>query len=296
MAGYVIIKSSQSRLPDGHLKSNLGDMLRSTSILSDLREDYLWLTDPLGARILKWFVDSAGIMTADEFIDRNQKMAESVVLNLDNYPARSELLDLLPGPWRGFIIKSGGELEFSDQLLDIMQPYAHHPSRISYQQALVQGLGFRWQEQDYAQLKVPVKIHSDIGLNPHVHAEWVSKKWPEKNWEALAEILQKTFSVSWQQGLNDLDTYIHWMAGCRLIITPDTFGLHLGSALRKKVIALTGPTECREYSYGRTFFIRPTDRPCMPCHQRVCLDGPTCITEITVAQVAELATTLLLNK
>lgn len=40
--------------------------------------------------------------------------------------------------------------------------------------------------------------------------------------------------------------YIEWINSCKIIITSDSFGLHVAHALGKKTISLFGPTNSNE--------------------------------------------------
>jgi heptosyltransferase-2 len=146
-------------------------------------------------------------------------------------------------------------------------------------------MGFKWLEQDYMIPKIKSLEEYDIGLNFDVHPEWKSKKWPMEYWQELNNLLSKDFKVSFQRGLNNFEEYLKWLASCRIIVTCETFGLHLASALRKKTIALVGPLENSEYPYGRIELITPQKRKCMPCNQKECNYGKSCIEEITPEQV-----------
>ena len=111
-----------------------------------------------------------------------------------------------------------------------------------------------------------------------MHPDWTSKLWSKASWEKAKETLSKAgYSVSWQQGLNDFNEYMAWMNSCRLVISVETLGLHLTSALKKKVIALIGPTTNTEFSYGRVTDLRPKPRACMPCNMPKCNQETHCM-------------------
>ncbi len=281
----IIIKSSVSRLPEGRLKSNLGDLARCTPLLKCLSDEYLWLTDGRGAEILKWFIDPENIRRFGEDLEQDYDDTETRIFNLDNFVADSELLSRLKGGWRGFIPLSDSEVAPENEAIASLEPYRKRTLDLSYQQALIEGLGFVWREQDYAYPKVDSCIEADIGFNWRIHHEWPSKSWPEEYWFALEDLLS-TYTVSYQRGLNNFEEYLRWLASCRIIVTPDTLGLHLSSALRKRVVAVTGPTDSREYSYGRIAWLKPPARDCLPCNLPVCPEEEGCLKEITPEMVA----------
>lgn len=295
MAESLIIRSTYSRLPDGSLKSNLGDLLRSTVLLECIGNSFLWLTDERGKSLLKWFVERENIITFDDDIDNREVSTDVGVYNIDNYICNYKLFNRLNGNWRGFIRNGKDRVRAENRIIAMTEPYCEVESETSFQQALVEGMGFRWKEQDYAPCRIEQETITDVGLNRHVHPEWKSKCWPEENWEKLAEILRKRCSVSWQKGINNFDEYVDWLASCRVIVTQDTLGLHLASALRKRVVAVVGPTENREFPYNRVVSLKPDPRDCMPCNLPACKAGAgkECLSEITVECVADTVTGVL---
>jgi len=296
MVKNLIIKSSYSMLPDGSLKSNWGDLLRSTVLLECIEGPFLWLTDARGKGLLRWFMEPENIITMG---DETGALFDSMpvkILNADNYVPDRELFMKLTGSWHGFIPDSRGGVAPQNPMVAATEPYRGGAGPISYQQALVEGLGFKWDEQDYAPCRIEHETVSDVGLNNNVHAEWISKMWPAENWERSADALGKFCSVAWQQGLDDLDEYIRWMAACRLIVTQDTLGLHLASALRKRVVAIVGPTESREFSYARIVSLKPESRDCMPCNEPSCRMGSSCLSEVAVEEVLNAVKGMLSGK
>jgi heptosyltransferase-2 len=278
----LIIKGSYSKLPGGGIKSNFGDLIRSTVLLNCIGDDFLWLTDLRANNLLKHFIPSEKIIilkNLDNIIEKNYE-----IYNLDNYLTDKEILGKIKGRWHGYIF-DGKKVSPANELIRHIEPYCNSDNKISWQQALVEGLGFKWEKQDYA-LPADSKIPStDIGLNYHVHHEWKSKVWPSKNWKKLKKLLEKDYSVSLQQGLNNFDEYIDWISSCKLIVTCDSLGLHLASALRKKVIAIVGPTKNGEFHYNRTLFITPQYRRCMPCNSKDCMKGKSCLEDIASKEV-----------
>ncbi len=274
MISALIIRSSTSQLPNGQRKSNLGDLLRSTVLLSCLPSDSVWLTDPASVPLLSHFLSPERILTFEQL--RDARRAERIYY-LDNVPVPAPLQSLVSGEWRGFADTSTA----SRDLLRLTEAYSRSDSPMSWQEALVRGCGFEWLGQDYALPRTTVTPLVDVGLNWLVHPEWTSKMWPRASWEALATTLSRSVRVSWQEGATDLDTYVRWIASCKSIITCETLGLHLASAFRRQVTALTGPATGREFPYDRITLLTPSPRPCMPCNSPTCSAGSHCLTEIT---------------
>ena len=293
MAKSLIIKSTYSRLSDGTMKSNWGDLLRSTVLLECIGNSFLWLTDQRGKSLLRWFVEPENIITFDEGIHNPTSLTCVDIYNIDNFIYSHELHNCLKGNWRGFFLDKKNNLQPDNKMIALTEPYCSARSEKYFQQALVEGMGFQWKNQDYAQCRVEQKTITDIGLNWHVHNEWRSKRWPRENWEELAETLQKHCSVSWQKGINNFDEYINWIASCKIIVTQDTLGLHLASALRKMVLAITGSTESREFPYDRLILLKPAPRACMPCNLPACKNRKGCLPEIKVESVSKAVIQML---
>ena len=74
---------------------------------------------------------------------------------------------------------------------------------------------------------------------------------------------------------------------CDLVVTGDTTALHLAIGLRKKVVALFGPTCAQEIElYGRGEKI-VSSLCCAPCYRRVCSQSPNCMEAVSAAEVLE---------
>ena len=291
MTKNLIIKSSYSKIPDGTLKSNFGDLIRIPILLEDIGDDFLWITDERSVNLLKYFVNPKKIVTfKDNKLSRG--LSVSNIYNLDNYVFNKKLFDNLEGDWHGYGYKEG-EVYPKNSLISSIAPYTFQKTDKSWQQTLVEGLGFSWKEQDFTLAKIQKKESIDVGLNWNVHPKWTSKHWPKENWEELEQILKKNYSVSWQRGLNDFDVYINWMSSCRLIVTCETLGKHLASGLRKKVVAIVGSAESNEFSYSRITSLKPSLRNCMPCNSPECKFGKGCLNEISPRKVADTVLNVL---
>jgi heptosyltransferase-2 len=80
---------------------------------------------------------------------------------------------------------------------------------------------------------------------------------------------------------------------CDVVVTGDTITLHIAIALKKKVVALFGPTCAQEIElFGRGEKIR-SSLSCAPCYRRSCLVSPSCMEAIGAEEVAEAVRALL---
>lgn len=293
MIKNLIIKSSYSKLPDGKLKSNFGDLIRSTILLNCIKDDFLWFTDLRSLSLLKWFIPVEKTITNPNDLDNYEFTSGFNIYNIDNYVSNINIVNL-QGRWHGFIYDREKNIVPQNKMIADIEPYKKIKSCISWQRALIEGMGFSWKKQDYLPSLDGTKPLVDIGLNWKVNPDWKSKHWPMENWKKLESILQKKYSVSWQHGLNNFDEYLKWIHSCKIIVTCDTLGLHLASALRKKVVALTGPTNNHEFPYDRLWYVKADITfDCMPCNSPFCITGKLCVPKIKPEKVAQIVMALL---
>jgi heptosyltransferase-2 len=298
MIKNIIIKSSHSKLSSGELKSNFGDLIRCTVLLNCIqdKEDFLWITDERSIGLLKFFVPLDKIITAKKELENFHFSDDLQIYNADNYIFDIDIFQTIRGTWHGYILNPSKNLVTpANSLIASTEAYTQSQIKESWQQNFVEGMGFNWEEQDYALCTLDKKEDLDIGLNWNIHPEWKSKHWSYEKWQELSELLKSEYAVSWQQGLDNFEEYIHWLNSCRLIVTGDTLGLHLASALRKKVIAIIGPTENKEFSYGRIISLRPSYKECMPCNSPLCKTQANCLNEITPEMIKKTIAKVLIS-
>lgn len=279
----IIFKMSYSQMPDGSSKSNLGDLLRSSIILSCLDTTAYWVTDVIGRQVLSWFIPEEQIFTIEAPAPSLQTVKR--IFLLDNFLPPDEYRYLLKFECRGFLPGSCGGVHPANDFMAATEPYKHAFSSISWQESLVRGCGFDWEGQDYPLPLFSEKTSATVGFNHHVHKDWQSKQWPELFWKEL-ELLLTCESISWQQGLDNLTEYIRWISSNCVVVTCDSFGLHLASAFRKQVVVLAGATSCREYTYDRVHFLTGELRNCMPCNNPICNFPPSCMENINPIAVS----------
>ena len=107
--------------------------------------------------------------------------------------------------------------------------------------------------------------------------------------------LERGMAVCWQQSLNSIRHYMDWIAACRMIITCDSLGLHLALAMKKKVVALFGPTVPEQiYMYGQGVKLTPAcERSCLGCMGPRCDFEQSCMEFITPEMVLDTVEILM---
>ncbi len=92
---------------------------------------------------------------------------------------------------------------------------------------------------------------------------------------------------------NTLGQFAALVGLCDAIVTGDTITLHIAIALKKKVVALFGPTCAQEIElYGRGGVV-VSPLSCVPCYRRRCAVSPNCMEAIEPEEVMKKIRSLL---
>ena len=90
-------------------------------------------------------------------------------------------------------------------------------------------------------------------------------------------------------GRTSLPEMIEWIRRCQLVVTNDTGPMHVAAALRKRVVALFGPTDPRRTGpYGMLPDVLQAPLACVPCGRARCANPVPmdCLWRITPEAVA----------
>ena len=155
-----------------------------------------------------------------------------------------------------------------------------------------------------------------IGFNVGVGSKWPNKGWPYSNWQILINKLKdENYNLLLLGGNDEKQTMeklsrdnnflintgsennINQFAAiidlCHLIITADTFALHIATALDKKIIALFGPTSMSEIElYGKGIKLKAEEQ-CECYYQRKCTEEIWCMQKISAEQVCSALKSLI---
>ena len=149
-----------------------------------------------------------------------------------------------------------------------------------------------------------------IGLNTGAGGRWKFKKWTVEGFSNLIEMINKDlpkakillyggpeekernsylgskYPYVIDTGCeNSLREFISLMDISDILVTGDTMALHIGVALKKKVVALFGPTSPAEIDlYGRGKKVY-ADIKCLCCYRQTCDVSPNCMEQITPEMV-----------
>jgi heptosyltransferase-2 len=291
--------------PDDSGIVSLGDVLRTTVILHLFPPDQYhvtWLVDKMCLPLLKGNPHIHRLLAVNHFTP-HLLLSEwfDIVVNFEKEPGICAVSDRIPA-WRryGFRLDpqshSAVAYDYSDEALSFTSDsMAKRRKAKSWSHILYEMLGHRYAGQSYVLGYQPKsEIRYDVGLNHLIGRKFPLKRWPEDQWKQLHEQLTPQYSVCMQQGENDIEDYIEWIASCRVIVTNDSLGLHIALALGKPVVALFGPTIATEVAGERLIKLGPPlDWDCIPCMETICHRGDPCIAHISVESVAKAVAGLL---
>lgn len=282
----LIIKVGYSETLDAEISNitSYGDVLRSTVLLNLYKNDHVtWLVDEKSLPILKGnsYIDRIMIYNLTSVLQLQAEHFDTVI-NLEKVPGLCALTDSI-NAWRRYGFRfdaSTGNAEAYDRshmVLEICRDIEKKRNRNAFwQEGLFEMVGARWNQERYILGYHPkTKEQYDIGFNHHVGNKWALKSWPLDYWKRLEKLLAvKKYSISWQQGMDNMEDYFDWINSCRLIVTNDSFGMHVAIALEKHIVSLFGPTNYREnylYGLGETLYPKKFNCTVFPCKQDRCL-------------------------
>lgn len=281
----LILKMGYSETldPDSSGMVSLGDILRATVVLHAFppdRFEVTWLVDQKGVDLLKGNPYIHRILTVNPFTPFHL-MSEwfDVVVNFEKDPGICAMVDKISA-WRryGFrfdhVSHAAHAYDRSDQALSMSKDidFKRLQSK-SWSTMLYEMIGQEYDHQPYILgYKPKSREQFDIGLNHQVGGKFPIKRWPDPNWQQLHDALAGEFSLSWQQGMDNIESYIEWIHSCRLIVTNDSLGLHIALALGKQVVAMFGPTKASEVDDCDclTKLTPDVDWNCIPCLAASC--------------------------
>ena len=170
----------------------------------------------------------------------------------------------------------------------------------------------------FSKNKIPPK--KCIGLNTGAGTKFETKRWPKEHFLSLIKLLKENLDVNifllggekekeinnwiiknssykiYNTGTNNsLLEFAGFLSLMDLIVSSDSLAMHLAIALKKKVIALFGPTcpqEIELYSRGKKLY---AGVECSPCYKKFCEDLK-CMKKIKPLEVFNEIEKLLKNE
>jgi heptosyltransferase-2 len=158
------------------------------------------------------------------------------------------------------------------------------------------------EECDWASKKMQNFRRPIVGLNTGASSRWQFKRWRSAGYSELAKALRYLdYSVvllggkddqefnntinAYDTGVHDVRRYAALIGQCDVIVTSDTLGLHIATALGRKTVALFGPTSAAEVDVVGEKVLPKMD--CLCCYKERCNLKPNCMDNITVNMVLD---------
>lgn len=298
----LIIKVGYSETLDSEISNvtSYGDVLRTTVLLNLYKNDHVtWLVDENAFPILKNnpLIDRTLIYNLSSVLQLQSEHFDTVI-NLEKVPGICALADSITA-WRRygfrFDVKKGVAEAYqgTEKALGLC-----HSEKVKkkhkrcWQEHLFEMVGAQWQKEEYVFGYEPEVVDSfDFGFNYKVGSKWPSKSWGQENWKELETKIGDQYTISWQEGLENMEEYFAWIARCKVLVTNDSLGLHLALALNKRVVALfcsTNPYETFLYGRGEALY-KGGSCECMPCYKPHCIqEEKSCDVDIDSVYYAAL--------
>lgn len=283
----LIIKTGHTEtfdpvIRDSHIVS-LGDVLRTTVLLHLFQNDHVtWFTSPEARPLLEHNKYIHHLETNPERITRDRF---DLVVNLE----RTSVKNGVQG--KVFVGHDENNLLLTTVGSHHLETWLNSDliSSFHWSQKLFALLGKVWNGENYLLFpRESIDARYDLGLNWKVGSKWPSKSWPFANWEEIHRRVSCEHSVSFQEGFDDIPSYIAWIQSCKTLLTHDSLGLHIGLALGKKMVALFGPTKSSEIPLLKTKVLSLSEDPrfaCPPCYQEQCRSKIHCVGALTLDSV-----------
>lgn len=303
----LIIKLGYSETLDPEVGKvvSLGDVMRCTVVLEALKSKYesvhiTWLVAPEAFPLVAENPYINRILVWDEFVSFALMREQfDMVVNLEKINGVCALADMIQA-WEKvgfrFDVRSGEYGAYEKSLVAtsyIQSKTSGDKNHNIWQKVLVEMVGCEWSGQEYSLGYQPKpKLAYDVGFNYNVGSKWPTKAMDKERWEILAKRLEaQNIRCSWQQGMKNLYEYMDWIAGCKVLVSSDSLGVHLALAMKKKVVVLFGATSGEEiYYYGRGVSIYPKigkneGYACIPCYNPSCEKEKHCMDFINLDDV-----------
>lgn len=295
----LIIKTGYSEFLDRGISTtvSLGDVLICTSLLHVYARDHVtWVTSAQAKDLLKNNpMIHETIIFGSEALTRLEGQEFDILINLEKDIGISTSL-------RRIKAKKCFGFYFSDKTHNIETRKRstryllagqenHRDIDLNALEILYETVGKSWRGQGLVLgSKKKTKIKYDFGFNYSVGSKWPTKAWSMDYWKELEKLLEPRYSVSWQKGHSHLGTYIQWINSCLVIVTSDSLGQAIGSALGKKVITLYGPTNSQRMQKVPGVEVVPSTLKCnhLPCYLPFCKNDKFCMDYISPEKVVNI--------
>lgn len=158
-----------------------------------------------------------------------------------------------------------------------------------------------------------------IGLNTGAGSRWKRKTWEEEEFVNLIHLIQTKLGASILllggieerprnrriflrstpgkiidgEGAHPLRPFASLINQCSLVVTGDTLAMHMAVALKKKVVAIFGPTSQSEVDLAGKGLKVSAEMDCLGCYLTNCQKDPHCMNSLKAEKVFEAVASLV---
>ncbi|MBT96619.1 MAG: glycosyltransferase family 9 protein [Candidatus Pacearchaeota archaeon] len=249
----------------------LGDVVRTTVLLSELIGEIYWLSKTNAGDLL-----NSSKISRKYFIESNKDLSKlqgedfDLVISLDEEKEVLEIVKKIKTKRLiGVYLDSNENINYtkeSSYWFDMSLSSKFGKKRAdelkkenikSVPQILIEMIGKRWRGQEYDIGIIPEKLEKvkgNIGLINICTGIWPNKAW--NGYETLKRKLEETYRVKFLEIKGTLKEHIDEINNCELVVCGDTLGMHLALALKKKLVILFNCTPPQEiYGYNKAIKI-----------------------------------------
>jgi heptosyltransferase-2 len=271
----------------------MGDVLRTTTILRVLDGPVTWVTRPASAPLLANVDRISELVLLDDAGALSGRHFERAAC-LDDEADACRVLERVTWKERIGAYLEDGRVRYGSSAagwfdMGLVSRFGRERAdelkqrnTRCYQDFLFEMFGKRFAGEEYFFGYEPrTDAPMSIGIEMRADTRWQLKRWGHYP-QLIQRLRNDGFDIFVFEQRNDLRDFIADVNGCSVIVTGDTLTMHLGLALRKRVIAVFGPTSAPEiYDYGRLEkVVSPIE--CISCYLRTCDKSPNCMDLLTL--------------
>ncbi len=221
---------------------------------------------PINPEAEEWFLMGA----FDDIKKKNTKTYQSIILDIARIKTKNFEIQLF---------LNEREIQLGDRFLD-----EHKINRSKKIIGLNTGAGPRWKFKSWT-LEGFEKLINMILTNTDSYIFLYGGPYEKKRNDYLSKINPTRVIDTGTE--NSLREFFALLNLCDLLVTGDTLAMHAATAMKKKIIALFGPTSANEIeSYGLITKIQ-SDLDCLVCYKMDCDFDPNCMNSIKPELVFE---------
>ena len=244
-----------------------GDVIRTTPLFRVFpNEKITWVTQTLNKELLPGNNSNITRILSIEESDSLKEESFDLVISLDDVFEVAELASSIQTKELvGIYLSQEKKLVYTDSAapwfdMGLISKYGKAKADSikmantrTYQEILFEMLGFVFQGEEYF-----IRIPSDISTRKKLIAieARAGDRWPMKRWHRYPELADKLkkngYQIKFLEQRPTMQEYIKDIASCNTLICGDTLAMHIGLALKKRVITMftcTSPMEI--YGYRR---------------------------------------------